>query len=315
MIFRPVFYSIKIWFCWPKNSKNFVTFPWTWFHHGDLGLGSLSLDRNRIKLDNKLGLSHFEKLPLSYKGLNKVRLNLNCGIRTFMALNDQFTPILVSRRLFVMNFFKPWQSTKSQGSPDGSTRDRKIGTLGLKRKMGQKWNEPFDLIDKSESDSIPNGKIVQFAIRSITSPTILSRLNKTYDFWRVNMINKSFRCLILEDLGHRPWGQTNNSRPPFYIPFLYSRNFIGRLPRYFSSDGSFFGSDISYHRWRGRWIIEIQIGRIQDYWIWSRPNCRFGLGQWLGQGYFCLFKCSNGHVCFFKFNSKKIMKKHENRAS
>ena len=59
-----------------KISKNFVTFPWTWFHHGDLGLGSLSLDRNRIKLDNKLGLSHFEKLPLSYKGLNKVRLNL-----------------------------------------------------------------------------------------------------------------------------------------------------------------------------------------------------------------------------------------------
>ena len=174
-------------------------------------------------------------------------------------------------------------------------------------------NEPLDLIDKSESDSIPNGKIVQFAIRSITSPTILSRLNKTYDFWRVNMINKSFRRLILEDLGHRPWGQTNNSRPPFYIPFLYSRNFIGRLPWYFSSGGCFFGSDISYHRWRGGWIIEIQIGRIQDDWVW--PNNRFGLDQWLGQGYFCLFKCSNGHVCFFKFNSKKIMKKHENRAS
>ena len=63
--------------------------------------------------------------------------------------------------------------------------------------MGKKseLNEPFDLIDMSESDSIPKGKIVQFANRSITSPTILSRLNKTYDFLRVSIIDKILKVL------------------------------------------------------------------------------------------------------------------------
>ena len=218
-----------------------------------------------------------------------------------MALNDQFTPILVSRRLFVMNFFKPWQSTKSQGSPDGSTRDRKIGTLGLKRKMGQKWNEPFDLIDKSESDSIPNGKIVQFAIRSITSPTILSRLNKTYDFSRINMIDLIYNAA------------TGRAIPDIHgiVPILDIRNLIRGFPRNFCSGSSFFGSDISHTiRWQWR-IIEIQIRRIQYDWIgrsngFNGSNGRMGrFGQGLGRVYFVWFQCPNSHVCFVKFNSKK----------
>ena len=81
---------------------------------------------------------------------------------------------------------------------------RSLPGFALNSKMGQKWNEPFDLIDKSEIDSIPNGKIVQFAIRSITSPTILSRLNKTYDFWRINMINNFINRLIQKNAPEYP---------------------------------------------------------------------------------------------------------------